>query len=122
MAFEHDAQRLVAAVNGVTEHPSAENPGVERRLHHGDADLGLGGERNVVGNSSRLPALAVFDPVLWQIETAVDQSVSSWARVAKEDADLAVLDPPGRAAVLARNPDRMAALLQEPGLVENQHT
>ena len=42
------------------------------------------------------------------------------ARIAKENADLTVLNPPGRAAVLARNPHRMAALLQEPGLVENQ--
>ena len=77
VAFQHDAQRLVAAVNRVAQHPGAGNAGLERRRHHGDADLGLGGERHVVGNARRLPALRVFDPVLWQIETAVDQSVSS---------------------------------------------
>ena len=39
--------------------------------------------------------------------------------MAEKDADLAVLDPAGRAALLAGDPCRMAALLHKAGLVQN---
>src|SRR5271157_1391608 len=120
VALQHDAQRLVAAVNRVAQHPSARNASVQRRRHHCDADLGLRGELHITWNSGQLPPLGVLNPVLWQIEAAVDQGVTFRARVTEENADLTVLDPPGGPAVLTRNPDRMAALLQEPGLVQNQ--
>ena len=40
--------------------------------------------------------------------------------VGEEDADLGVLDPPGGAGVLPRHAGRLGALLEEPGLVEDQ--
>ena len=43
------------------------------------------------------------------------------ARIAQEHADLAVLDPPGRAGILPRDTDRVRALLQEAGFIDNQH-
>ena len=43
------------------------------------------------------------------------------AGVAQEHADLAVLDPTCRAAVLPLHPGRLVALLQEAGLGEDQH-
>ena len=85
-----------------------------------DADLGLGCERRIVGNPRRLPALGVLSPALWQIEAAVDQGVAFGTCVAQENADLTVLNPSGRPAVLSRNPDGMLALLQKSGLVQNQ--
>ncbi len=42
------------------------------------------------------------------------------ARVEEEDADLGVLDAPGRPAVLALDADGVRALLEEAGLVEDQ--
>ncbi len=41
--------------------------------------------------------------------------------IAEKDADLAVLDAPGRAGVLALHTDRMGALLHKAGLVQHQH-
>ena len=42
--------------------------------------------------------------------------------VGEEDADLAVLDPPGRPRVLAlATPARLHSLLQEAGLINDQH-
>jgi hypothetical protein len=43
------------------------------------------------------------------------------AGVAKKDADLAVLNPPGRARVLPLHPGRLAAFLDEAGLVQHAH-
>jgi hypothetical protein len=43
------------------------------------------------------------------------------ARVAEEDADLAVLDAARRAGILPLHADRLRPLLHEPGLVEHQH-
>jgi hypothetical protein len=43
------------------------------------------------------------------------------AGIGQEHADLAVLDAPRRAAVLARHAGRLHALLQKPGLVDDQH-
>ena len=42
------------------------------------------------------------------------------AGVGQEDADLGVLDPPGGAGVLARDPGGVGPLLEEAGLVEDQ--
>jgi hypothetical protein len=70
--------------------------------------------------SVRLP-VSSHQPVLRQVEFAVDQRVPLAAGIRQEDADLGVLDPAGRAAVLPRHPDRVPALLQEPGLVDDQH-
>src|SRR3954470_15337973 len=52
---------------------------------------------------------------------SVDQSLPVAAGIGQEHANLAVLDPPRRARILARDPDRVLALLQEPGLVDHQH-
>src|SRR5690349_25128183 len=41
--------------------------------------------------------------------------------IGQENTDLAVLDPPRRPAILARHAGRLGSLLQEPGLVDDQH-
>jgi hypothetical protein len=56
-----------------------------------------------------------------QVQTAVDQSLPVAAGIGQEHADLAVFDPPRRARILAPDPDRVLALLDEPGLVDHQH-
>src|SRR3954449_9245637 len=58
---------------------------------------------------------------LRQVEPAVDQRVPPAAAVGQEHADLTVLDLAQRAAVLPRHAGRVAALLHEAALVDDQH-
>src|SRR3984893_18803925 len=119
-ALEHDAQTLVAAVDRVAQDPRTGNARLQRRLDHCGADLRLGGEPHIVGNARPRPTLGSLGPIFRQIQTRIDQGVSFRTRIAEKNADLTVLDPSGRAAVLTRNPDRMAALLHKPRLVQDQ--
>jgi transposase InsO family protein len=54
---------------------------IQRRRHHGDTDLRLGSERHGVGNICRFSTLRVLDPVLREIEAAVDQGMSFRTRI-----------------------------------------
>src|SRR3954451_20808823 len=60
-------------------------------------------------------------PAAGDVELAVDHRVPGPGGVGEIDRDLGVLDPPGRAGVLALHPDRADTLLQVPGLVDHQH-
>ena len=61
-------------------------------------------------------------PLLGQVQRPVEQGPPLGRRVPEEHAHLGVLDPPGRTGVLAGHPARLRPLLQEPGLVHDQHT
>src|SRR5690606_19459589 len=63
----------------------------------------------------------VLGPVLGQVELPVDESMTVAAGIACKYTDLAVLDPSGGPGILTADPDRVLALLQEPGLVDHQH-
>ena len=43
------------------------------------------------------------------------------AGIAEKHPDLAILDPPGRAGILALHADRLGALLEKAGFIEHQH-
>src|SRR4051794_32061510 len=115
------AQPAVRAVDFVAQHPGAGQAGIERAANHLPGQRRLGGESHLVGDGRLSPLLGGIAPCLGQVKLAVDQRVPLAARVGQEDADLGVLDPAGRAAVLPRHPDRVLALLQEAGLVNDQH-
>src|SRR3712207_8847324 len=66
-------------------------------------------------------ALPISPPLPGKVEFAVDQRVALAAGVGEENADLGILDPARGAAVLPRHPGRVLALLQEPGLVHDEH-
>jgi hypothetical protein len=119
--LQHHPQPPVGAVDRVAQHPLARHAGIEGAGDHRARDLGLGQERDVLGDLGRAAPLQVLGPRLGQVEPAVDQGVPPAAGVGQEHADLAVLDPPRRAAVLPRHPGRVLALLQEAGLVHDQH-
>ena len=59
-------------------------------------------------------------PGLRQVERAVDQRPTMAAGVAEENADLAVLDAPRRAGILAVDAGRLGALLEKAGLIQHQ--
>jgi hypothetical protein len=67
------------------------------------------------------PAGRIVSPGLGQIQRPVDEGMAVPGYVGREDPDLAVGDLAGRARVLARDAAGALALLEEAGLVENQH-
>lgn len=66
-AFEHDAQTLARCRKPGRPTPRRRNARIQRRLHHGDADLRLGGERHAAANPGGFPAPGILDPILRQI-------------------------------------------------------
>jgi hypothetical protein len=62
----------------------------------------------------------VLSPGLRQIQGSVDQRVPGRCCVGKVDRDLGVLDPPGRAGVLALHTHRMHSLLEVAGFVNHK--
>src|SRR3954451_5301630 len=67
------------------------------------------------------PLALVLGPDVRQVQTPVDQRLPVAAGIGQKHADLTVFDPPSRAGILARDPDRVLAFLQKPGLVDHQH-
>lgn len=55
------------------------------------------------------------------MELAVDEGSATAGGVGREDTDLAVVDLFGRAGVLPGHPGRRGALLDEPGVIDDQH-
>jgi hypothetical protein len=78
-------------------------------------------EGDLVGYARLGAAGQVVGPAAGQVQLPVDQRMPGRAGVGQEHPDLAVLDPPGGASVLASHPDRLGALLAEPGLIDHQH-
>src|SRR3954469_25160458 len=78
---------------------------------------------NLVEMAAGLPRApgGVLGPLLRQVKLAIDQRMPFAAGISQEHANLAVLDAPGSAAVLACHPGRLGAFLQKAGLVDDQH-
>jgi hypothetical protein len=74
-----------------------------------------------VGNRCVAATLGIDSPLFGKIQITIQQRRTLVAGVAEKHANLAVLDAPRRAGVLALDPDRMLALLQKARLIGNQH-
>src|SRR4051812_3902675 len=74
--------------------------------------LGLGGERYLFRNAGRLAPGEILGPLLRQVKLAVDQRMPFAAGISYEHANLAVLDAPGSAAVLACHAGRPLTLIK----------
>ena len=74
-----------------------------------------------LGDAGLGPPRPILGPAFGQIEGTVDQRPAVAAGIGQEHADLAVLDPSRRAGILPLHADRLAALLDEAGLVQDQH-
>jgi len=85
------------------------------------ASCGLVWNPTLSGDAGLVAAWPILGPALGQVQLPVDESVPVSAGVGQEHADLTVLDPPGRARVLPLDPGRLGALLEEPGLIHDQH-
>jgi hypothetical protein len=110
----------IASVAGIGQQPGEGDTGGDGLLQHGDGQLRLGGEADLVGDAGRPAPLPVLGPLLGQIEAAVQEDVSGGSGVGEHDRGLAVAHVPGQAAVLEGHPDRLDALLLSLGVVDDQ--
>ena len=65
---------------------------------------------------------AIVGPFFGQIQLAIKQRVAMLTGVGQKDADLAVLNPTSRAAVLAGHAGRMDAFLEKASLVDHTNS
>ena len=78
-------------------------------------------KRRFFENSRLATSRRIFDPRLRKIKRAIDECGSATRAITQEHADLTVLDPPRRAAVLSRDARRFRSLFEETGLVDDEH-
>ena len=115
------AEAGVLAVDLVRGDPPGQHSGGMGALEHRHPELRFGREPDLVGDPGSRAARPVFGPRGRQIELAVDQRPPMDRGVGQEHPDLAVVDLPGGAGVLPLHPGRAHALLDEPGLVDDEH-
>ncbi len=120
LLLQIDPQATIGAIDLVAQNPGERHTSGDRPGDHTARQLGLSRERDFLRNAGRLAPGGVLGPFLRQIKRAVDQRMPVAAGISKEHADLAVLDAPGGAAVLALHPDGLRALLHKAGLIHNQ--
>src|SRR4051794_7835044 len=121
LLLEIDPQPAIGAIDLVAQNPGERHVSGDRPGDHAARQCGLGGERHLLWNTGRLAPGEVLGPLFRQIELAVDQRMPFAAGISEEHTDLAVLDAPRRAAVLACHAGRLRSLLQKAGLVDDQH-
>jgi hypothetical protein len=91
-------------------------------LQHPQPEGGFGGEPHRRIDAGLSASLGVGAPLLGQVQFPVQQHPPVRVGIGAEDTDLAVLGTPGGAGVLPLDPGRLDALLQEAGVVDDQHT
>ena len=108
------AQLRRVAVDGIARHPGHGQLGVQGPGQHAPGQLRLGREGRVGGQARGLQARRLAGPALGQVQLPVHQRVPPRPGVGQEDPHLAVLDAPGRAAVLPGHPGRVVPCLRKP--------
>ncbi len=115
------AEAVIRPVHRVGRHPLRRHPGGHRPRDHPPGQQDLGREPHRPRHAGLPPPAGVLGPLLGQVQRPVQQRPPARGCVTQEDADLAVLDAAGGAGILAGYTDRLAPLLQKPGLVHDQH-
>jgi hypothetical protein len=119
--FEDHPQPPAVAVDGVGDDPRRCHTGVQRPLQHLLGEHGFGPHRDVVGDTGLFASRPVVGPLGGQVQLPVEEGVPPPGGVGQKHAHLAVLDPSGRARVLALDAHALRALLEKAGLVDDQH-
>ena len=109
------------AIDAIGRHPGEGYVGTDGALDHAQGQAGLGGKIRLRRHMGGCHANPVLRPGFGQIKRPVDEGVAMPRDVGRKDADLAVRDLAGRARVLAGDAAAGLALLEEPGLVEDQN-
>jgi hypothetical protein len=116
------AQLGLLAVHLITGDPLGRYAGVHSPGEHCHSQLGLGRELHPITNPGLGTTLPVGGPRRRQVELPVQERRTQRRRIGQEHPDLSVLDPSRRARVLPGHPGGLGALLQEPRLIDHQHT
>ena len=93
----------------------------DRSCDHLARNLGLRRKTHLVRHMRRSHAFGIVRPFLWQIKRPVNEGMAVTRHIGGEHADLAIRDLARGTRVLARNPARRLALLQEAGLVDDKN-
>src|SRR5262249_29179737 len=117
-AFQPLSQGAVIAVDAIARDPGQHHASFEGALQHLQRQGWFGGKSTLIGNAGSPTTLAIVDPLLWQIQLAIEKRVAVRARIGQKHADLAVLTFSGSTAILARHSGGMASFLEKAGLVE----
>ncbi len=91
-----------------------------RGLQHGEAQVRLGGEGDLVGHPGHPAPLTVLRPGLRQVQAPAEEGVTTRGGVGEHHHDLAVADVTGRPAVLVSDPDGLVTLLDHLRVVQHQ--
>jgi hypothetical protein len=97
-------------VDLVTGDPLSVHPGVQSTGDHLPGQFRLGREHQLLGHPGSPSPVGVGGPDLREVELPVDEGMPGIGGISQKHRDLAVLDSPGRAGVLALHPDRADAL------------
>ena len=120
-AFQIHAETPIGAVDLIAQHPCTRQAGIQGAPDHLARQGRLGGEVYRIRDGCRGTPVRILAPVLGQVELAVDQRVALAAGVSQEHADLHILDPARRAAILPGHADGVLALLQKSSLVDDEN-
>jgi hypothetical protein len=124
VALARTAQRhldVADAVHAVGRDPAKGHARGKGLLDHAERHGRLGGEGRSCRNLGRSHAGRIIRPSLGQIQRAVDEGVTVPRHIGPEHPDLAVGDLARRAGVLPPNAAGGLALLEEAGLINDQH-
>ena len=102
-------------------HPAGWRPSGEGTSQHPLGEDQLGREARALRDACFRSVPGVPGPAARQIERTVDECRALLRGIGQEDADLRVAGGPGRAGILARDPTRVRALLEEARLVDDEH-
>ena len=115
-------QVAVVAVDLVPSDPAEGHSRFQRPLQHPPGQLRLGAECHFLRHPSLSPPFQVISPHPRQVEFPVQQGPPLGRGVGQKYPDLAVLDPPRRAAILPLHPNGLVPLLQKSRLVHHQNS
>ena len=115
-------QVAVVAVDLVPSDPAEGHSRFQRPLQHPPGQLRLGAECHLLRHPSLSPPFQVISPHPRQVEFPVQQGPPLGRGVGQKYPDLAVLDPPRRAAILPLHPNGLVPLLQKSRLVHHQNS
>src|SRR6516162_1809140 len=100
MRFEPQAQVQIATLHAIGDDPGKRNPCSPQALNHPLGQLTFGVKADGFWNASLPATPRIVDPFLGQIEFAVKKSVSFFAHITQEHANLTILNGSGSPAIL----------------------